>query len=198
MEFQGRSGDIRLFAALAPVLLSGCAWGTDRWRDARDVFHFDASLGPQVGLTFRVTHILQAGAFSEGSLSGEGPEDAWYDTGHVAWNGRWMGIYKRVGWEGGLGPESVAPRWYRSRYDAEYPEEYVRQPRMPDEIGFSVGVLLIGGEVGFRPVELLDFLLGFFGADIKSDDGRRSPFKDAENWIEEQERPPEEGFPPAR
>ena len=178
-----------LAAALLAVLpLAGCGYVRDRVHDAEDLFHFDVSMGPQLGATIRLTHLAQAGAQVEGGKTGEGPEDRDFETAHLAWNGRWAGIYKREGFERGIGPESIEPHLYKRDYSAEYPEEYRDQPRTADEFGISVGFLLVGFEVGFRPIELVDFITGFFGVDILKDDNRPGVTEDTETWQEERER----------
>lgn len=180
---------MRLAALLCAVLpLAGCGYVRDRVHDAEDLFHFDFSLGPQAGATIRLTHLVQAGIQVEGGRTGEGPEDAEFETSHLAWNGRWAGIYKRRGVEGGIGPESIEPHWYARKYSAEYEQEYRDQPRTPDEFGFSIALGLVGFEVGFRPVELVDFLTGFFGVDILKDDNRPGVTEDTESWVKEREK----------
>jgi len=172
---------------LAAVALAGCTSAGARIRDAKDIVHLDVSLGPQIGVSARVTHVFQAGVMCEGVRTGGDQEDYYYDTAHLAWNGRWCGVYKRIGYEGGIGPEKVEPKWYRRVYGAEYDEEYREQPRTPDEIGVQVGAVLGGVEVGFRPAELFDFILGFFGTDILKDDDKRDAVEDTETWVEDEE-----------
>lgn len=183
-----RSAPRLLLVLAAGLLLPGCGYVRDRVRDAGDVFHLDVSLGPQAGASIRLTHLVQAGAQVEGFWTGEGPEDLSFETGHLAVNGRWAGIYKRRGHEGGLGPESLGPRLYSRKYDAEYEEEYRDQPRTADEFGFSLALLVVGVEVGFRPVEAFDFITGFFGLDVLRDDGRPSAIEDSERWLREEEK----------
>lgn len=179
----------RIFILLAASsVLGGCGYVQNRVRDAGDIFHLDLSLGPQAGASIRLTHLVQAGIQVEGFKTGEGPEDAEYETGHIAANGRWAGIHKRRGFEGGIGPESIGPRLYKRAYTAEYEEEYRDQPRTADEIGFSLAIVIVGIEAGFRPVEFVDFITGFFGVDILKDDGRPVVVEDSENWIREEEK----------
>ncbi len=174
--------------AAAILLTSGCGYVRDRVRDAGDIFHVDLSLGPQVGASIRLTHLVQAGVQVEGFKTGEGPEDTEYETGHLAVNGRWAGIHKRRGHEGGIGPESIGPRLYKRSYTAEYEEEYRDQPRTADEFGFSLAIILVGIEAGFRPVEAFDFITGFFGVDILKDDGRPAVVEDSETWLRDEEK----------
>ncbi|MEK7467663.1 MAG: hypothetical protein AAB074_09650 [Planctomycetota bacterium] len=178
----------RLLALGACLLFTGCGYVRDRVRDAEDLFHFDVSLGPQIGGSIRLTHLLQAGIQFEGAKTGQGPEDAEFETGHIAWNGRWAGIYKRRGWERGIGPESIGPKLYKREYTAEYEEEYRDQPRTADEIGISLAIVVVGFEIGIRPVEMFDFITGFFGVDILKDDGRPEVREDAETWLKEEEK----------
>ncbi|NUN47750.1 MAG: hypothetical protein HUU15_02840 [Candidatus Brocadiae bacterium] len=178
---------------LGACLLAGCGWLGDRARDAADIVHVDAGVGPQIGATVRLTHLLQAGACAEGLRWNRSAEDAWLDAAHLSWNGRQAGIHKRIGWEAGVGPESIGPRWYVRRWSAEYEEEYREQKRTADEIGFSIHVLFVGVEAGVRPAEFVDFLLGWFGLDILRDDRQRESIEDAERWREREERRPRDG-----
>jgi hypothetical protein len=187
---------VRRVAPLAALpLLCACSWLKERGHDFEDVWHLDVSLGPQVGATFRATHLVQAGLQAEGAGADEAPEDRQFDTAHWALAGRWRGLYKRVGAEYGIGPATIGPRWYRQDYRAEYEEEYRPQERTADEFGASFGLLLFGAEAGFRPAELADFLLGWFGADILADDGRAVVAEDAERWMALERARADEGEP---
>lgn len=174
----------RLSIVVLAAALGGCGYAGDRLNDARDILHIDFSLGPQLGATARVTHIFQAGVSTEGTVIGREEEDWFYDASHIAWNGRWAGIHKRIGHEAGIGPETIEPKWYRRQYTAEYEEEYKDQKRTPDEIGASVAAGIVGGELGVRPAEFFDFLLGWFGQDIMKDDGQRAGHEDKERWVD--------------
>ncbi|MCE9582681.1 MAG: hypothetical protein K8T20_09330 [Planctomycetes bacterium] len=179
---------MKSLAVVALAMFSGCGYIRDRARDAGDIFHLDVSLGPQIGGSLRLTHLAQAGLQFEGGKTGEGAEDREFETGHIAINGRWSGIYKRRGSERGIGPESIEPHLYQRAYTAEYEEEYRDQPRTADEFGFSIAFFLVGVEMGFRPVEAIDFITGFFGVDILKDDNRPAVSEDTETWMKDEKQ----------
>ena len=170
----------RLAPAAALVLLcAGCAspYWQNRRADAADVF--TATVGIGLGATARIGP-LHAGLGVNADLYGieAGEVGALGDPYHfVDGLGNWAGDSCFV-FNGKtlieLGPRSAArgkdvayrpsciPFW-----DPPPPEP----PNQARWTQFEVAAGLLGGvRLGFNPGELLDFLLGFFGADLYGDD----------------------------
>lgn len=145
----------------------------NRVLDALDTFTVNLGVGPVIEARLMATRYCDIGAGWSGSTFkaykdhnrqyGAGIEEGWY------WSFIFVGEeeYRIVDSSGMLdryvecraGVPSPAMRAY----------DFVNGPRDFWAIGGSLG-LLLDGNVYIHPVELADFVLGFFFIDIKSDD----------------------------
>ncbi len=188
---------IAVAEVLAIVLLfTGCTsmYWKDRGKDLVDPFGFGFGSGG-LGFNVRATHFVQVGFGGELDFERRfrflGRDVDWpgytafeagvaplgyiraYEDGGVDATSRGVlfgRTFGRTGDDGSRELSVFAPA--RSDYFAGY-------DRRLFDIGVSVRVL-IGGDVEFNPFELVDFVLGFFGADIADDDGSADHGADAQ------------------
>lgn len=123
----------------------------NRILDVFDMFRIRARVGPGVAVGARVTKYVQAyvGTYASVYAGLPGPRLEPFPhspIGFETYNGIALSVLDATA-DGGFGPEySVS------------------------EIGAGVQLAILGVDVGFDPVELVDFFAGLFGADIREDD----------------------------
>jgi hypothetical protein len=183
---------LALLLAGVNVFTSGCAttgYWADRRRDAMDVFTFQIGYG--LGAKARVGPV-QSGLLADiggvGIRGGDilGFKDFWPAGYDEAAKQDYVGVV--IGMEGFGGsdasnrrgksfgakqvafvsypithPEEHQRRWLDEHHIVLNPAPYYSQIEVVAAAGLSV-------RVGFNPGELVDFLLGWFGADIYHDD----------------------------
>jgi hypothetical protein len=177
-------------AALAVVLVlasPGCSYLKARWRDFTDLA--SAGVGPGGGLGVR------AEATKLVALEVMAQKDERF-TGWRSRNFRWMessyGLVFATWRMPSIGSEAPPERlWYdfftTSRRLTRFPNRVEQEDerhtlfilskahgvRLVDALNVELGVsaLVAGVEVGVQPLEVVDFLLGWFGLDIGRDDG---------------------------
>ena len=166
-------------AAVLAAFCAGCAspYWQNRCADAADVF--TATVGLGYGATARV------GPFH----TGLGANFDFYgmEAGEVGELSEFYSIIKGGGWiaeddctffhgcsEINLGPRSVARGKAIAYHPSDVPFWNPPPPDSPNPARWTqieVAAGLLGGiRLGFNPGELLDLLLGFFGADLYGDD----------------------------
>jgi hypothetical protein len=123
----------------------------NRVLDLVDVFRFRLRAGPGLSANVRVTDYANVfiGRYHSAFLGLPGPR---------------------------MGPEIRSPiGWEQERgillMGVDATDDLAHEPGYsPTEFNLGFQALIIGGEVGFDPVELADFLLGFFLYDVRKDD----------------------------
>ena len=123
----------------------------NRVLDLFDMFRVRARVGPGVAVGARLTKYVQAyvGTYASVYAGIPGPrlEPAPHSPiGFETYNGIALSVFDATA-DGGFGPDYS-----------------------PTEIGAGVQLAILGVDLGFDPVELADFLSGWFGADIREDD----------------------------
>ena len=144
----------------------------ERFFDALDIFSFRITLGPGIRAHARVTPYVQVGLGYMGPVESKGI-------------GTFVPLYK-LGYlkrEGGLWKEHTQEIGISTFYF--YRTEGVPlggnkvtfgiEDRKPWDVGAALHWLLLGAEAELRIDEIVDFVSGFFGVDIKKDD---IPYRD--------------------
>lgn len=140
-----------------------------RWYDFTDMFGMSLLFGFGVDVNARATQFAQIG----GGL---------YDARRLGFIGRYCGWWREQRSEGGA---SLAYGQRLTRTDKEgpiqkyFPNGFYKRPetmnldskdRTADEIGATAFAAIVGVDVFFRPAEFVDWLVGWFGPDLKDDD----------------------------
>jgi hypothetical protein len=180
-----------LFLVLAALVVSGCAYTKDRANDFADVFTFRA--GVVYGLSARVQ---VTDYFGTGAGAGVGKKYGFIGRDFVARRERYFGIplgslmyllkddiklpgclaaalpWETLSIKGGRPTLKAGCEDNLERVLIPFHMEKRRHIFPADcrvEAGFTLGA--IGFDVGLNPIELADFLTGFFGMDFAEDDG---------------------------
>ncbi|MEM7167883.1 MAG: hypothetical protein AAF581_20695 [Planctomycetota bacterium] len=168
-----RTLSLFLLVTLAVGLLPGCAYMKDRGNDFLDMGGMQISAGAQLGFNARASKLAQAGVG--------------YATGDVAaWDGRTLAVFEENRAEAGV---SVLYGNGAERHVHRANESYVKWDKFDEnndvnfdlkrdfdrgfwEIGGHVGAGFVGFGAHFDPMQMFDFLLGWFAIDFARDDAR--------------------------
>lgn len=134
--------------------------------DALDVIAIGVQAGPGLHVRVRATGALEAAL----PISSYGPELGWNvaypDPIEPGGMGAWLARYRMFGL-GSRGGDAL-PIPLIDIHGGTFDEA-------PDSIDVGAHVLIVGAHVGVRPVELLDFIVGFAMFDLNRDDLYRPP-----------------------
>lgn len=183
--------------ALLPLLAAGCAnerllgvnyvpekferdrsggekvayFALNRMLDFCDIMSVNVGFGPALHAEVHVTNAMRfgmGGAYLASVGSGEAP--------------RQFGFFARGAAEVSAGPMQAGMAHYEpylatgSEFDESYmglskpSNQLYRKQRDYWSVGFSFGFLLVGAQVEFHPVQLVDFMAGWFMMDPLQDD----------------------------
>lgn len=138
----------------------------DRSKDFVDMFDVSAGFGPGFLVHARATKIAQAGG---------GYSDSW----RLGMRGRTGGVFRETRREVGVSlftwtqtdRECYAGNIEKMHAEKMELDTLDKGDRSFFGIGATVHAGIVAADVGFRPVELFDFILGLFTIDICEDDG---------------------------
>jgi hypothetical protein len=200
MRPRQRRSSLALLFALANLASGGCTYLAARARDLRDVVTFDFGVGFGLGVDGQLTDAFHTGL-------GGGQYFVWQlgHPSHAASDSALGGLQANLAWlvyrtDGSmLAPDHQGfllnftqwPAWF-----AEPPhgrDALLRTTSLPlsqhatapwwnvADIDVGVQLLPVSCRLGARPGELVDFLLGWFGADVLGDDDGPPP----RHWLDD-------------
>lgn len=148
-DFGQPTGDARERKSVAHQIV---LWIPNRLFDALDIVRLRARLGPGLSLSVRATDYVDvfAGAHVALYVGLPGPRGK-------------PSLNLPIGAESNVGVEV-------SVFDAAASIPYMNPTYGKTEFGVGVHALVIGVDVGFDPVELVDFITGILFIDIRHDD----------------------------
>jgi ankyrin repeat protein len=160
--------------ALLSITLSGCTYGEARWYDFTDIWRAHAGFATGFGTYAQITDEYSIGynwhtRLLQSGIAPGHPVPGFFTARHQS-NGT-----HQVGWP--FGNEQGNVYLYGPIYSEEM---YISHERITkhDEIKVSLHVSLVGGQVGFDPVELADFVVGLVDVDLVGDDYDGFPSKE--------------------
>ena len=171
----------RLWALLLALPSVGCAYMGDRGADFADCFRFEGSVGVGVQANVAVGELFHLGVGSSRRWSAGWRYGAATTEKRVEDHFPLSYVWTLVA------PDTESLHSLRIGEDAKtsqhrcyivLPGELNRSLWKKDPLHYydiEVGVMaaILGAQVGFSPGEFVDWLLGWFGADIAGDDGDR-------------------------
>ncbi len=151
-------------------LTGGEGYMKARMYDFMDVFGFSMMFGVGLDVNVRATQLVQLG----GGI---------YESRRLGFIGRFCGWWRESRTEGGV-TVAYGQRLTRSEMEGPirkyFPNDFYPRPetlnmagakdRTADEIGATVFAFIFGVDAFVRPVELIDFVCGWFTVDFKDDD----------------------------
>jgi len=210
MRPRQRLGSLALASAIAILGSGSCAYLSARARDLRDVVTFDVGLGFGLGVDGQLTDAIHTGL-------GGGQYFVWQlgHPSHLASNSALGGLQANLAWlvyrtDGSM--IAADHQGFLLNF-TQWPAWFAEPPRSRDPLGrttslplsqhptapwwnladVDVGVQLlpVSCRIGARPGELIDFLLGWFGADLLGDDDGPPP----RQWHDDPWRPTNPALP---
>jgi hypothetical protein len=151
---------------------SGCAgYLRDRLKDASEIVELSAGLSIGVEANVRATKVLQAGVGSyNGDWCGlkEGRLAAWRE--HRVEMGIAPFFYQELKRTSDTLLEIRHPRYGESGFEIYMNDLHLITDRGLFEFGLTANLIVLGIDLDLDGAELADFLMGWFGVDILSDD----------------------------